>query len=357
MQAHSGAGARALEWAPHCDGKAMKIKVGNDTFDIDDDALLTWLMREMSYIRDTANLATNVTEVHPRNVQRMKPRAVRITINSPVDLLKVGPLIKLEPMTHFTFVFPRLGSDTTSTLELRISSPMKIELWVQGKNVPGFKSGTYDSLGAQMQLLYTKCWHQPNVPILYGQTCADLLRLLKAKDLQFIQTSGDNWPLFCGVVAKLLTCVGAAESARCVLMLPIMVMDLQLGKHQRRGLSPISDYQGSSTDLIAIEEHYEARANNSTAVPPLTPRAQQLRAEMLKVIADWLALVYQTSKKKDDYIGAAALQSAQVLGGLSLAKGPIAVKVLAKMDDILYVNPHSMNEQVIDEKKLAKEEV
>jgi hypothetical protein len=329
----------------------MRVKLGDVVVEMDDDEFLTEVMAFMITFRKDLSSSLNVREVSPRT-GILRPRAVEITVHSVVDALRLVPLLKVEPLTHYTLLFPKLGNSITATVTLHISSPDKIELWVQGKSLPGQRSGAYSAIINEFLTIYTECWDGANVNALYGRTCADLLRLFKGKDnpLQFIETQGHNWPLFCGIIAKLITCLTAAEGARCALMVPLTVMDLHLGKHGKRPLNPISNYTGSATDLLALEDYFECRALGKT-LPPLTAEAIAPRKKMIDLAVLWFETVWATTKKKADYE-----RTLKTMVSIGLPQNMLMYileqKTLSHLDALLEGDRASLGEQLVDDSVL-----
>lgn len=325
----------------------MKVKLGDVVVEMQDDDFLTEVMAAMITFRNELGSTLNVREVSPRS-GLLRPRAVEITVHSVVDALRLVPLLKVEPLTHFTLVFPRLGQNISATVSLQISSPDKIELWVKGKSLPGQNSGAYSAIIDEFLQIYTKCWDGANVQALYGQTCGDLLRIFKGPDkkLQFIETQGYNWPLFCGIIAKLITCLTAAEASRCALMVPITVMDLHLGKHGVRLLDPISNYTGSAADLLALEDYFECRALGRT-LPALTQGAIALRKKMIDLAALWFETVWATTKKKDEYLRALKLM---VDAGHpeNILMYILEQKILSHLDNLLDGDRNALVQPLVD---------
>lgn len=323
----------------------MKIKTAIGYLDVDDERFFSWLMGPMLLFVDFCRSNANIT-VEARRVGLVSPARVKVTVNSPADLLSIGRILKLEPLTHVTVVFPKLKAEATLNLMIYSSS---IDIHVHGKGTQLSKSGTYESIVEDVMTIYKKCWDGADIPVLYGRTCADLTRMLKGKEgFNFIKTADYNWPLFCTTIAKLLTCIVAAEPFRCLLMHPVSMMELMLGKHGKRPLNPITNFSGSASALVNIQTHFEADRRDEELVPSLSPEGKAMLLQMSEVVAAWAELVLEKSKKRDTYLTLLTAVEAKKLGPIALLQAMVEQKILNHLDTSLKVKPFSLNEMVHD---------
>lgn len=326
----------------------MNIRFKNITLDIDDESFFSWLMLQMLMFVDVETRKANAV-VKQERVGFTQPRRVEVTINSTCDLLSVGHLLKLEPLTHFTFVFPQLKAEATMNLMIYSNS---IDIHVKGKGESLSKSGTYDAIIDDVTLIYKKCWDGANIPVLYGQTCNDLLKLMKGKkDLKFIQTSGYNWPLFCNMMAKLMTCIAVAEPFRCLLMHPIAMMDLYLGKKKLRPLEPISNFTGSASALVNIQAHFEAERRDDPPVP-LTTEGRQLLNKMSEIVVAWVGAVLAESKKQVAYEALIEKITRKERRPMELLQEMVSQKILRHLGGAMQVSFTSISEYMLDPRSM-----
>lgn len=321
----------------------MKIKAYGTTLDIDDEAFFSWLMGEMLLFLDFEAQKAHYT-VKSERVGFHKPRQVEVTINSACEVMTVGRLLKLDPLTHFTFKFPKLNAEATMTLMIY---PESIDVHVKGRGKTLSQSGTYEAIIKDVDYIYKKCWDKPNVPVLYGLTCSDLLKMFKRKDPGFIETQDHNWPMFCNTVAKLVTCMAVAEPFRCLLMYPLAMMEFYLGKHQRKPLNPISNYTGSSSALVSVQCHFEAERRDEDPIP-LTPEGAKMLSLMSDLVARWAETVLEVSKKGAAYKALVAKIGEGKALPLELLKQMVTQKILRHMSDALNVNATSIAEQMLN---------
>lgn len=321
----------------------MKIKIDeNMTFSLDDEAFFSWLMLEMLMFVDSRSRKANFQILEER-IGLLKPRRVKVTVNSACDLLAVGPLVKIDPMTYFTFFFPALNAEATLNLVIYENS---IDIHVHGKGQSLTRAGTYESIIDDINLIYKNCWEGANIPALYSSTCGDLMRVIKKKDLKFIKTQDYNWPLFCNLMAKLVTCIAVAEPYRCLLMHPVSMMDLYLGKMKRRELAPITDFKGSSSALSNIQQHFEAERRDENDVPPLSMEGKELLATMGKIVGTWVETVLQESKKKGAYQAIIKEVEEKRRRPMELLQEMVSQKILRHLDESMKCSFTSINEMV-----------
>jgi hypothetical protein len=321
----------------------MKIKNSVKALEIDDEAFFSWLMGQMLLFTDFSIREAHI-EVVSERVGLLTPRQVRVTVHAPVDLLSIGRILKLDPLTSITVFFPALKAEATLNLVIFSSS---IDIHVHGKGTQLSKSGTYDSIVNDVNLIYKKCWDGPNIPALYGQTCADLGRLLKSKSMKFIETKDYNWPLFCNTIAKLVTCIAAAEPFRCLLMHPITMMEIWLGKHELRSLNPITNFSGSASALTNIQVHFEMERRDEIP-PPLSTDGQALLRIMSDVVVAWAEAVLMASKKSDDYLRLLSLMEQGQCRPIEVLQAMVSQKILRHMSESMRTSVTSLSETVHD---------
>lgn len=321
----------------------MKIKIDDTTtLEVDDESFFSWLMLEMLMFVDSSSRKAKSKIVRERT-DFTTPRLVEITVNSACDLLSLGPLIKTDPLTYFTFKFPKLNAEATLNLVL---FPNSIDIHVHGKGKTLSKAGTYEAIISDANLIYVKCWDKPNIPVLYSRTCSDLMKLTKKKDFSFIETQEYNWPLFCNVMAKLVTCIAVAEPYRCLLMHPVTMMDLYLGKKQRRTLDPITNFGGSSSALSNIQRHFEAERRDEIEIPSLSTEGKSLLTTMGEIVAAWAETVLAESKKKDAYKIILQEIKGERRRPMELLQEMASQKILRHLDESMECTFTSINEIV-----------